>query len=62
MNAWTILPAPLVARTQRIRATRDSAAVQAALAALEAAAHSGKRDRNLLELAVHAARLRWEWA
>ncbi|PSC74957.1 methylmalonyl-mutase [Micractinium conductrix] len=45
-------------RLKRVRASRDGAAVQAALAALEAEAHSGKREHNLLQLAVEAARLR----
>ncbi|KAL4856851.1 Methylmalonyl-CoA mutase [Chlorella vulgaris] len=45
-------------RLVRIRASRDEPAVQASLAALEAAAHSGDRQLNLLELAVEAARLR----
>lgn len=45
-------------RLASLRATRDEAAVQAALAALEAAAHSGNRQHNLMELAVQAARLR----
>ncbi|KAL4428708.1 hypothetical protein ABPG77_009814 [Micractinium sp. CCAP 211/92] len=45
-------------RLERVRASRDGAAVAAALAALEAEAHRGKRERNLLELAVEAARLR----
>jgi hypothetical protein len=47
---------------QRVRASRDAAAVQAALAALEAAAHSGDRSKNLMELAVAAARLRCKHA
>ena len=45
-----------VARLERIRATRDAAACEAALAALEEAASSGKG--NLLALAVEAARAR----
>lgn len=45
-------------RLARIRESRDEPAVQASLAALEAAAHSGDRQLNLLELAVEAARLR----
>ncbi len=45
-----------VARLQRIRATRDNAAVQAALAALTEAARTA--TGNLLELAVTAARAR----
>ena len=45
-----------VARLERIRAQRDAGAVEAALAALEAAARSGQG--NLLALAVEAARAR----
>ncbi|GAP36950.1 methylmalonyl-CoA mutase [Piscinibacter sakaiensis] len=45
-----------VARLQRLRAGRDGAAVQAALDALTAAARSG--EGNLLDLAIHATRLR----
>jgi methylmalonyl-CoA mutase len=45
-----------IARLERIRATRDSARVQAALAALTAAAQSGQG--NLLALAIDAMRLR----
>jgi methylmalonyl-CoA mutase len=45
-----------VARLKQIRATRDSAAVLAALEALTAAAESG--NGNLLDLAVKAMRLR----
>jgi methylmalonyl-CoA mutase len=45
-----------VARLQRIRATRDAAKVQAALAALTAAARSGQG--NLLQLSIEAVRLR----
>ncbi|MBI3367949.1 MAG: cobalamin B12-binding domain-containing protein, partial [Burkholderiales bacterium] len=45
-----------IARLARIRATRDAAAVQAALAALSAAAESGQG--NLLELSIQAMRLR----
>ncbi|NOX72722.1 MAG: methylmalonyl-CoA mutase [Alphaproteobacteria bacterium] len=45
-----------VARLEKIRATRDGAACDSALSALEAAARSGKG--NLLELAVDAARAR----
>ncbi len=45
-----------VARLEEIRATRDAGAVEATLAALEAAARSGQG--NLLELAVEAARAR----
>ncbi|HHB80782.1 MAG TPA: methylmalonyl-CoA mutase, partial [Aliiroseovarius sp.] len=45
-----------VARLEQSRATRDGAAVEAALAALETAAQSGQG--NLLELAVEAARAR----
>ena len=45
-----------VARLERIRATRDAAACEGALAALEEAASSGKG--NLLALAVEAARAR----
>ncbi|MDD3353030.1 methylmalonyl-CoA mutase [Zoogloea sp.] len=45
-----------VARLAQIRATRDSAAVSAALAALTEAAKSG--EGNLLDLAVKAVRLR----
>ncbi len=45
-----------IARLQKIRATRDSAAVLAALSALTAAAESG--EGNLLDLAVKAMRLR----
>ncbi len=45
-----------VARLDRIRATRDAAAVAAALAALTACAESGKG--NLLDLAVQAVRVR----
>ncbi|WP_334064493.1 methylmalonyl-CoA mutase [Limimaricola cinnabarinus] len=44
-----------VARLEKIRATRDQAACDAALAALEAAA---REDGNLLEAAVAAARAR----
>lgn len=51
-------PFPFPASLQRVRASRDQAAVDAVLARLEAAAHSGKRDENLLALAVEAARLR----
>ena len=45
-----------VARLARIRAARDSAAVQRALDALTAAAQSG--EGNLLDLAIQAVRLR----
>ncbi|MEL6679512.1 MAG: methylmalonyl-CoA mutase, partial [Pseudomonadota bacterium] len=45
-----------VARLERIRATRDEAACEAALAALEAGARDG--TGNLLALAVEAARAR----
>ncbi|MDP1525387.1 MAG: methylmalonyl-CoA mutase [Rhodocyclaceae bacterium] len=45
-----------VARLKEIRASRDSAAVQAALDALTAAAQSG--EGNLLDLAIKATRLR----
>jgi methylmalonyl-CoA mutase len=45
-----------IARLQQIRATRDSAKVQAALAALTAAADSGQG--NLLALSIEAMRLR----
>jgi methylmalonyl-CoA mutase len=45
-----------VARLQKIRATRDAAAVQAALDALTKAAETG--DGNLLDLTVKAIRLR----
>ncbi|MCK4711337.1 MAG: cobalamin-dependent protein, partial [Marinosulfonomonas sp.] len=45
-----------VARLADIRAKRDQAAVDASLAALEAAAQSGKG--NLLEIAIEAARAR----
>jgi methylmalonyl-CoA mutase len=45
-----------IARLKNIRATRDSAAVQAALDALTAAAESG--NGNLLDLTVKAIRLR----
>lgn len=45
-----------IERLQQIRATRDNAAVQAALAAIEHCARTG--EGNLLELAVQAARLR----
>jgi methylmalonyl-CoA mutase len=45
-----------IARLNRIRSSRDSAAVQAALAALTDAAASG--EGNLLDLAVKAVRLR----
>jgi methylmalonyl-CoA mutase len=45
-----------VARLQKIRATRDSAAVQAALDALTQCAESG--EGNLLDLSVKAIRLR----
>lgn len=45
-----------VARLQQIRATRDTAAVQAALAAMTDAARAG--SGNLLDLAIQAVRLR----
>ncbi len=45
-----------VERLARIRATRDQAAVDAALAALTAAAHDG--TGNMLDLAIKAVRLR----
>ncbi len=45
-----------IARLEKIRATRDQAACNAALRALEAAAKSG--EGNLLRLAVEAARAR----
>ncbi|ASM78731.1 Methylmalonyl-CoA mutase [Vitreoscilla filiformis] len=45
-----------IARIQSIKASRDSAAVQAALEALTAAAESGQG--NLLDLAIKAIRLR----
>ncbi len=45
-----------IARLENIRATRDQAACDASLVALEKAAESG--DGNLLELAVNAARAR----
>jgi len=54
-----------VARLQQVRATRDGAAVQAALEALTAAAESGAQPGgtpgaagNLLDLAIRAMRLR----
>ncbi len=45
-----------IARLQKIRSSRDGAAVQAALEALTDAAKSG--ESNLLELAIQATRLR----
>ena len=45
-----------IARLQKIRSTRDAAAVEAALAALTAAAESG--EGNLLDLSIQAMRLR----
>ncbi|MDR7149433.1 methylmalonyl-CoA mutase [Hydrogenophaga palleronii] len=45
-----------IARLQQIKATRDAAKVQAALAALTAAAESG--EGNLLDLSIQAIRLR----
>jgi methylmalonyl-CoA mutase len=45
-----------IARLQQIRATRDTAAVQAALAALTDAARTG--SGNLLDLSIQAVRLR----
>ncbi|KAL4447610.1 hypothetical protein ABPG75_004829 [Micractinium tetrahymenae] len=45
-------------RLEKVRASRDGAAVAAALAALEEEAHRRQREQNLLELAVEAARLR----
>ncbi|MFN7122504.1 MAG: methylmalonyl-CoA mutase, partial [Hydrogenophaga sp.] len=45
-----------IARLQKIKATRDSAKVQAALDALTAAAESG--EGNLLDLSIQAMRLR----
>ncbi|MFC7411767.1 methylmalonyl-CoA mutase [Hydrogenophaga atypica] len=45
-----------IARLQQIKATRDNAKVQAALAALTAAAESG--EGNLLDLSIRAIRLR----
>jgi len=45
-----------IARLQQIKASRDSAKVQAALAALTAAAKSGQG--NLLDLSIQAIRLR----
>ena len=45
-----------IARINQIKASRDSAAVQAALDALTAAAESG--EGNLLDLAIKASRLR----
>jgi methylmalonyl-CoA mutase len=45
-----------IARLQQIRATRDTAKVQAALDALTAAAESGQG--NLLDLSIQAVRLR----
>lgn len=39
-------------RLARVRAQRDPAAVEAALQALEAAAHSSERQPNLMDLAV----------
>jgi methylmalonyl-CoA mutase len=54
----TAVLAKQLERLQRVRASRNQAAVEAVLARLEAAAHSGKQDENLLELAVEAARLR----
>ncbi len=45
-----------IARLKRIKATRDNAAVQAALQALTAAAESGQG--NLLDLSIQAIRLR----
>jgi len=45
-----------IARLKNIKAKRDNAAVQAALAALTAAAESGKG--NLLDLSIQAIRLR----
>lgn len=47
-----------VERLEHVRVTRNGEAVAAALAALEAAAHSGKREQNLMALAVEAARMR----
>lgn len=52
----TVVRESQVARLQNIRATRDTAACEAALAALSAAAESG--EGNLLALAVDAARAR----
>ena len=45
-----------IARLNSIKAKRDNAAVQAALAALTAAAESG--EGNLLDLSIKAIRLR----
>jgi len=45
-----------IRRLAEVRATRDSVAVESAVVALTAAANSGQG--NLLELAVHAARVR----
>ena len=45
-----------IERLKQIRATRDEAAVQAALAALTECAHTG--EGNLLDLSVNAARVR----
>lgn len=45
-------------RLEQLRSSRDNAAVQAALKALETAARSESREPNLLELSVQAARVR----
>ncbi|ACJ00484.1 methylmalonyl-CoA mutase [Rhodospirillum centenum] len=52
----TVVREAQIARLKRIRATRDEAAVRAALAALTAAAR--EKSGNLLALAVEAARAR----
>ena len=52
----TAVRAAQIARIEKMRASRDGAACQAALAALTAAAESG--EGNLLSLAVDAARAR----
>ncbi|WIA16317.1 hypothetical protein OEZ85_013016 [Tetradesmus obliquus] len=47
-----------LARLAQVKASRDGAAVAAALQAVEAAARSSERQPNLMELAVQAARVR----
>ena len=47
-----------IARLKNIRATRDAAAVEAALAELTAAAQDASGNSNLLDLAIKATRLR----
>lgn len=54
----TVVREKQIKRLEAVKASRDNAAVKAALEALTAAARADPRDSNLLELAVKAARAR----